>query len=378
MQTKRKELESEWFLYVIGHIMFTSVFLASTSGRGLEGLPKPKNVYVNSTNMRHVLRWSPVRVPLGEVRYSVQFQGEFERNHRKTWVAITECSSIRETWCDITADVSSDVDYDLKVRAELGNATSKWEYLSKLFNRRETILTIPMLTVEVSGVLITLDVSEVKENINAYIYYWEKGVQQQVMSVFMEQNQRPYYLRVQKRVTYCFQAQLCILEYNKSSSFSDVICQAVSGDNTSSGSLVIVTTVLLLGVCFPVAALFCIVKFCCRPRHVCLPKVSVPHVPNLENVQAVVLKAEDYSQESCASVEVWHHSEALIAEHQELTAQEKINDNMDMDMDIWLMNSVSYENISQSQRSMQRGYQSQMNLEHEKITPPMLAESYVR
>ncbi|XP_051874182.1 cytokine receptor family member B16 [Pristis pectinata] len=385
MQTKRKEHESEWFLNVIGHVLFTSVFLVSTSGRGLEGLQKPKNVYVNSTNMRHILRWSPVRVPLGEVSYSVQFQGEFERNHRKTWVAITECSSIKETWCDVTADVSSDVDYNLKVRSELGNVTSKWETLSELFNRKETNLTAPRLTVEESGSLVTLDVSEVKKNIKARIYYWEKGVEQQVMNIFMDQSQRPYYLPVQKGVTYCFQAQICILEYNKSSSFSDIVCEAVSDDITSNSNVVTVATVLLLGVCFLVTSLFCIVKFCCWTRHVFFPKVSAPNFPNLENLQAVVLKAEDYSQESCDAVEVRYQSEALLCVHQALTAQEKINNSTDMDS--WPINSVSYGNVSQSQWPMQityqRRYQSQMNLEHaklshEKITLQMLAESDLR
>ncbi|XP_069752440.1 interleukin-20 receptor subunit beta isoform X2 [Narcine bancroftii] len=317
---------------------------------------------MNSTNMRHILQWSPVRVPLGNVSYSVRFQGEFERNHRKTWVAITECSGIRETWCDVTADILSDVDYDLKVRTELGNITSKWENLSKLFNQRETVLTTPTLTVEVSGGLIALDVSEVKKNINGRIYYWEEGVEQQVMNVSIDQNKRPYYLPTQKGVMYCFRAQICILQYNKSSSFGDIICEAISYDSMPSGKLT-VTIVLFLGVFFLMACLFCIWKFCCRTRHEWLPKISAPDVSNFENVRAAVLKT-DYSLESCDDVEVCCQSEMLL-DHT-LTAEEKISNRMEITC--WPMNPVTYGNISQSQWPMQityqRGYQSQMNLEH--------------
>ncbi|XP_032887412.1 interleukin-20 receptor subunit beta [Amblyraja radiata] len=324
MQAKRKEHESKWFLNVMGHVMFTSVFLVSTSGRDLEELPKPENVSVNSINMRHILRWSSVRVPLGEVSYSVQFQGEFERNHRKTWVAITECSSIRETWCDVTADISSDVGYDLKVRTELGNVTTEWQNLSKLFNRKETNLTAPTLTAAVSGGRVTLNVSEIKKNINANIYYWKEGVEQQVMNVSLDQTQIPYYLSVEKGVAYCFQAQLYILEYNKFSSFSDIMCETVSDDTMSKGNSVKIVTALLLGVCFLAASLFCIGRFCCRTRPVWLPKISAPYVSNFENLRGDVLK-EDYSQESCDTVEVWHQSETLLVVHESPTARERVN-----------------------------------------------------
>lgn len=48
------------------------------------------------------------------------------------------------------------------------------------------------------------------------------------MNVSLDQTQVPYYLSVEKEVTYCFQAQLYILEYNKFSSFSNIMCETVS------------------------------------------------------------------------------------------------------------------------------------------------------
>lgn len=41
-------------------------------------------------------------------------------------------------------------------------------------------LTAPTLTAGVTGGRVTLNVSEIKKNINANIYYWKEGVEQQV------------------------------------------------------------------------------------------------------------------------------------------------------------------------------------------------------
>ncbi|XP_078420611.1 LOW QUALITY PROTEIN: interleukin-20 receptor subunit beta [Cetorhinus maximus] len=311
------------FLNAMGHVMFTSVFLVSTSGTGLERLPKPKNVFVNSTNMRHILRWSPVRVPLEYITYSVHFQGEFERHHKKTWVAISECSGITETWCDITTDISSDVDYDLKVRSQLGNITSDWANLSKLFNRKETNLTTPRLTVKVNGALRSLDVSEVRKSINAQIYYWEKDADQQIMNTSMYQN--PFNIILQRRVTYCFQAQLYISEYKKFSSRSDPICESVNDETTSNGIFVMVTTVLALGVSILAVSLFLTWKLCCKVQSAWLPKVSAPRVPNFDNLRADVMKEENRSKEFCDAVQVLPQLEPLLSQCQALTREDKSN-----------------------------------------------------
>ncbi|GCB71160.1 hypothetical protein scyTo_0005862 [Scyliorhinus torazame] len=348
--------------------MFTSVFLVSTSGRGLERLPKPNNVFVNSTNMRHILRWSPVRFPLGGITYSVQFQGEFERHHKKTWVVISECSRITETWCDVTADISSDVDYDLKVRSQFENITSKWANLSKLFNRKESNLRTPRLTVNVRGGLLTLDVSEISKNINARIYYWEKGAEQQILNISMDHN--PFNVNLRSGITYCFQAQLYISEYNKFSYRSDPICETVNKDATSNEIVVIVTTVLLLGVSIVVVSLFLTWKLCCRVQSAWFPKVSAPYFPNFDTLQVDTIKEEDRRKEFCDTVQVLPQSEPLLSQCQPLTGEERSN--CKTDTESWTINSVMSGNVSQLQCPMAiqywKEYQSQQNSEFSKLT----------
>ncbi|XP_041065245.1 cytokine receptor family member B16 isoform X2 [Carcharodon carcharias] len=294
-------------------------------------------------------------------------ESEFERHHKKTWVAISECSDITETWCDITTDISSDVDYDLKVRSQLGNITSDWANLSKLFNRKETNLTTPRLTVKVNGALRSLDVSEVRNSINAQIYYWEKDADQQIVNTSMYQN--PFNIILQRRVKYCFQAQLYISEYKKFSSRSDPICESVNDETTSSGILMMVTTVLALGVSILAVSLFLTWKLCCKVQSAWLPKVSAPRVPNFDNLRADVMKEEDCSKEFCDAVQVLPQLEPLLSQCQALTREDKSN--YKTNTDSWAINSMISGNVSQSQCPMEiqywRGYQSQQNSEFPKL-----------
>ncbi|ELV09409.1 Cytoplasmic protein NCK1 [Tupaia chinensis] len=57
----------KWFFYISIPCLLTDAVAV---------LPAPQNLSVSSTNMKHVLTWSPVVVPGETVRYSVEYQGE--------------------------------------------------------------------------------------------------------------------------------------------------------------------------------------------------------------------------------------------------------------------------------------------------------------
>lgn len=99
-------------------------------------LPSPQNISILSTNMRHFLTWSPVTIQGETVRYSVEFQGEYEREYaNESWIPICECSLITATVCNITEDISATVAYNLRVRADIGARRSQWGTLKGFFNR---------------------------------------------------------------------------------------------------------------------------------------------------------------------------------------------------------------------------------------------------
>ncbi|KAL9835818.1 interleukin-20 receptor subunit beta isoform 2-T2 [Geothlypis trichas] len=104
--------------------------------RGDALLPAPQSISIVSTNMKHFLTWSPVIVQGATVRYSVEFQGEYEREYANgSWIPISECSFTTATICNLTEDISASVAYKLRVRAELGATRSQWGTTKGFFNR---------------------------------------------------------------------------------------------------------------------------------------------------------------------------------------------------------------------------------------------------
>ncbi|KAM3605157.1 uncharacterized protein V6R79_021549 [Siganus canaliculatus] len=107
---------------------------------GVRMLPPPNTVSMDSVNMRHILRWRPLQASCNAtVLYSVQFQGEFELLVLNgSWVDSVGCQRTLWTHCDLSLDLGSDSDYNLRVRAQCGSLLSPWKQLSPAFNRRDS------------------------------------------------------------------------------------------------------------------------------------------------------------------------------------------------------------------------------------------------
>uniref|UniRef100_A0A8C9ZNY1 Fibronectin type-III domain-containing protein n=1 Tax=Sander lucioperca TaxID=283035 RepID=A0A8C9ZNY1_SANLU len=110
---------------------------------GVWMLPAPSSVHMESVNMRHILRWRPPQAAgHTAVLYSVQFQGEFELTVLNgSWVDAPECQLTPHAHCDLTFDLGSDADYNIRVRAQRGSRLSNWTQLSRPFNRRHSKTT---------------------------------------------------------------------------------------------------------------------------------------------------------------------------------------------------------------------------------------------
>lgn len=55
-----------------------------------------------------------------------------------SWVDALDCQLTPESQCDLTFDLGSDSDYNLRVRAHCGSQKSAWTETSSPFNRRES------------------------------------------------------------------------------------------------------------------------------------------------------------------------------------------------------------------------------------------------
>ncbi|CAN9503051.1 unnamed protein product [Ophioblennius macclurei] len=228
------------------------------------GLLAPSSISMDSVNMRHTLRWTPLQAPCNTmVLYSVQYQGEFELLVRNgSWVDAAECQQIPHTHCDLTFDLGSDSDYNLQVRAQCDKQLSAWTKLSQPFNRRDTVLTVPAMTVTTVGNSLQVMFKELPLIATVNVIVWKKGAELQaaVYSMPTEQTVLPV-SDLQEGATYCVRAQL-VLDSELHSNSTDLQCVLIAGPETAAWkkpTAVTVTVFITAGVLF---ALFWSIAHC--------------------------------------------------------------------------------------------------------------------
>ncbi|CAB1421571.1 unnamed protein product [Pleuronectes platessa] len=162
---------------------------------GVWTLSAPDAVSMDSTDMRHTLRWRPLQDSCNtSILYSVQFQGEFEVTVLDgSWVDAPECHLIQHTHCDLTLDLGSDSDYNVQVRGQCGSQPSAWTELRRPFNRRDTVLMVPEM--KVSAVVQGLHVVFEKLPLTALVMVtvWRTGDELKVSVYFMSSISLPLF-----------------------------------------------------------------------------------------------------------------------------------------------------------------------------------------
>ncbi|XP_072525521.1 interleukin-20 receptor subunit beta [Salminus brasiliensis] len=212
-----------------GLIVGQTLLLLSITLNCASLLPTPQNLSIQSVNMRHLLRWSPPQVACGAVHYSVKFQGEYETHMLNgSWVDAYDCQEIVQTQCDLTLDLGSDSDYSIGVQAQCSGQTS-WAQLPSSFNRRDTVLVAPNMSVTATGSLIHVVFSEVLPQITINLRVWRPGDEQSASSQVI--TARPYQFSFdtqQNGGTHCVKAEALLESINKSSS-TETNCISVPG-----------------------------------------------------------------------------------------------------------------------------------------------------
>ncbi|XP_055425564.1 interleukin-20 receptor subunit beta isoform X3 [Bubalus kerabau] len=208
---------------------------------GVAVLPAPQNLSVQSTNMKHVLTWSPVIVPEEIVHYSVEYQGEYESLYTShIWIPSSWCSSTQRPECDITEDITATVSYSLRVRATLGLLTSAWSTLKHRFNQNSTILTPPGMEITMDGFHLLIKLEDLGPHFEFFVSYWrrEPGAKEHVKVV--KPGVLPVYLEtVEPGAAYCVKARTFVKAIGRHSAFSRTECVKVQGCMGSGGEIVL-------------------------------------------------------------------------------------------------------------------------------------------
>lgn len=227
--------------------------------------------------MKHFLTWSPVTVPGETVRYSVEFQGEYERDYaNEIWIPISECSLIIVTHCNVTEDISATVPYNLRVRANLGSTGSEWSTLKVLFNRITTFLTPPMMEVSADGYHLLVKLEDLGPAFQFHIFYWRKGQESWVHKKTVKEISSVVHLdTMEAGAEYCVKAQTYVEAINRSSNFSQTQC--VRGPDGGRSIWMMTAMVSFMGFVVGVLALpFLAWKMSQIFQYSCCPVVVLP------------------------------------------------------------------------------------------------------
>ncbi|KAM7337089.1 hypothetical protein ACRRTK_003208 [Alexandromys fortis] len=254
--------------------LFCSLISCFLTG-GVALLPAPQNLTVLSTNMKHLLMWSPVAQPRETVSYSVEYQGEYESLYTShLWIPSSQCSPTDSLECDVTDDVTATVPYNFRVRAMLGAQTSAWSTLEPPFNRNSTVLTPPRMVVTEYGLHLVVKLEDLGPLFEFLVFYWRKEPDATEHFKVVKNGDSPLHLgTMEPGATYCVKAQARVNAIGRRSAFSQTRCVKMRGESLPLALALVafVGFVLVLMV-----VLYSIWKMGQLLRYSCCPSVVLP------------------------------------------------------------------------------------------------------
>ncbi|NWQ67075.1 I20RB protein, partial [Neopipo cinnamomea] len=275
-------------------------------------LPAPQNISILSTNMKHILTWSPVIIQGETVRYSVEFQGEYERVYAsESWIPISECSLITATVCNITEDISASVAYNLRVRADIGARRSEWGTLKGLFNRNTTSLTPPVMKVIADGYHLLVELEDMGPAFQFRVLCWKKGQERTMQQKVVKEVSSVVHLdTMEAGAEYCVKAQSYVEAINRNSNFSQTQCVRAQGDTS-----MWLVTALISSAGFAVAALtlpFLTWKTSKIFQYSCCPIAVLPDTLKVSEPSSQLILCGSEEAEKCDLMVVVMPSEEVL------------------------------------------------------------------
>ncbi|XP_072471148.1 interleukin-10 receptor subunit beta [Notamacropus eugenii] len=227
-------------------------------------LPEPKNVRMNSVNLKNTLQWDPPDFYKENVTYTAQLKGyrSFE----------DKCKNIILTSCDFS-NISKYGNHFLRVRAESENDKSDWVNIT-FCPLEDTIIGPPEIQIESLAGSLHLHFSSPKvENepdmwtLKEYYYtwtykvqYWKNDTNDKLEKTVPHDSE--VLTDLDPWTVYCVQVQGFVTDTNKSGEWSQPIC-AETTDNGSHPywTYITVPIVSMIVVLMLVFGCFCILWY---------------------------------------------------------------------------------------------------------------------
>lgn len=249
---------------------------------GVAALSPPSGLSVSSVNMRHTLSWLPLQDHCHTtVLYSVQYQGDFERLVLNgSWLSAARCQLTSVNHCELSTELGSDSDYNLRVRGHCGRNLSLWQQLAPPFNRRHTRLLEPVLKLDVLGDSLLVSIEDVPPICSVTVSLWRTGHEDQVQERVVRSEHglkhRLLFDPLLEGEEYCIRAQTELPSGVRSSPTAP-LCVHITGPEGSWKKPVTVAFTILPTVGFLCVVLWFIIHY--KPQH-CpkfIHKEPLPH-----------------------------------------------------------------------------------------------------
>ncbi|XP_018530476.1 cytokine receptor family member B16 isoform X2 [Lates calcarifer] len=303
LELKAVVMRRRWAVSLLWMMMLVLLDL----NNGVWMLPAPSRVSMESVDMRHTLTWLPLQASCNTtILYSVQFQGEFELTVLNgSWVDAPECHRTPHTHCDLTFDLGSDSDYNLHVRAQCGSQLSAWTRLSRPFNRRDTVLTVPDMTLSAVGNALQVSFDKLPLTAVVRVTVWKRGDELQASVHTLPAEQKVLHVAaLQEGAVYCVRAQT-VLDTQLQSSSTDAHCVSITGPDAAwkRPTTVTVTVIIMAGLLFAVfwSIIHCRPDTCQKYFH----KETLPQ--SLRPVGDIQVLMRRQEEERCEQIDVTSH-----------------------------------------------------------------------
>uniref|UniRef100_A0A8C8SD31 Interleukin 10 receptor subunit beta n=1 Tax=Pelusios castaneus TaxID=367368 RepID=A0A8C8SD31_9SAUR len=244
-------------------------------------VPEPKNVRMNSVNLKSILQWDSPTFHKENITYTAGYMSSFSESNT--------CVSIVNTKCDFSflPVIGS---YTLRVRAESSNEKSDW--VNIIFKPiYDTIIGSPEVKVKSESGSLHIDfmgpdaVYEAKNWSLKHFYgswsyrvlYWKKSNRKEVLTTDTKYNSE-ILSGLDPWTIYCLQVQAISPELNKTGELSEEVCDKTTHNGrTPVWIIVTVLLVSMLVVLVTVPACFFTFLYIYRQaRYVFYPSYSLP------------------------------------------------------------------------------------------------------
>ncbi|KAF0880042.1 INAR1 protein, partial [Crocuta crocuta] len=223
-------------------------------------LPPPENIRIDAKNDIYVLKWD---YAYENMTFQAQWLHAYFRkipgSHEGKWKLLSDCANVKTTQCVIPQSTFQKGIYLIRVQASDGNATSVWSKEKRFDPQLQSILVPPTINMKsTNDVSLRVYISAPEESENkslnqlySIIYeivFWENTSNAEKKT--LEKRTDFTFPNLKPLTVYCIKARALAADerWNKSSVFSDPVCEKTKSGNTSKTWLIAGICVALLSI----------------------------------------------------------------------------------------------------------------------------------